>query len=67
MIPHTERNIDHISEYHTRLIADLVTGKLDVRQAAAGLPDEGEELEAGDDLDADSGELDDVDGVEDAA
>ena len=27
-------------EYRTRLLADVATGKLDVRQAAAGLPDE---------------------------
>ena len=26
-------------EYRTRLIADVVTGKLDVREAAAGLPE----------------------------
>ena len=32
-------------EYHTRLIADVVTGKLDVREAAARLPDEPEESE----------------------
>ncbi|MFZ1596164.1 MAG: hypothetical protein WBE17_05515, partial [Anaerolineae bacterium] len=33
-------------EYRTRLIADVVTGKLDVRAAAQGLPEEGEGLEA---------------------
>jgi hypothetical protein len=27
-----------MDEYRTRLIADVVTGKLDVREAAAGLP-----------------------------
>ena len=32
-------------EYGTRLIADVVTGKLDVREAAARLPDEADELE----------------------
>ena len=26
-------------EYHARLIADVVTGKLDVREAAAALPE----------------------------
>ena len=36
------RQIDLIEEYRTRLIADVVTGKLDVREAAAGLGDEGE-------------------------
>ena len=34
-----EREIALIREYRTRLIADVVTGKLDVRQAAAALPD----------------------------
>ena len=28
-----------MNEYRTRLIADVVTGKLDVREAAAGLPE----------------------------
>lgn len=40
IIKRTEREIDLLREYRTRLIADVVTGKLDVRQAAAGLPDE---------------------------
>jgi type I restriction enzyme S subunit len=34
-----------LREYRTRLIADAVTGKLDVREAAASLPDEAEESE----------------------
>jgi type I restriction enzyme, S subunit len=34
-----EREIDLIREYRTRLIADVVTGQLDVREAAASLPD----------------------------
>jgi len=37
------RGIDLLREYRTRLIADVVTGKLDVRDAAAHLPDEPEE------------------------
>ena len=40
------------SEYRTRLIADVVTGKLDVREAAARLPDEVEEPEPLDETDA---------------
>ena len=32
--------IDLVQEYRTRLIADVVTGKLDVREAAAELPEE---------------------------
>ena len=37
------REIDLLREYRTRLIADVVTGNLDVRDAAAHLPDEPEE------------------------
>ena len=35
----TLRQIELIHEYRTRLIADVVTGKLDVREAAAELPE----------------------------
>ena len=35
-----EREIELLREYRTRLVADVVTGKLDVREAAARLPDE---------------------------
>ena len=35
-----ERQIDLLREYRTRLISDVVTGKLDVRDAAAALPEE---------------------------
>ena len=34
----TEQSIKLIRQYRTRLIADVVTGKLDVREAAADLP-----------------------------
>jgi len=37
-IARTEREIALMQEYRTRLTADLVTGKLDVREAAALLP-----------------------------
>jgi type I restriction enzyme S subunit len=40
-----ERQIVSVREYRTRLIADVVTGKLDVREAAGNLP---EKPEAGD-------------------
>ena len=33
------QQIDFLNEYRTRLIADVVTGKLDVREAAAALPE----------------------------
>ena len=42
-IGRARRQIDLLREYRTRLIADVVTGKLDVREAAARLPDEVEE------------------------
>ena len=45
----TRREIDLLHEYRTRLIADVVTGKLDVRDAAAALP-EADPLAAEDDL-----------------
>ena len=53
-IARARRQIELLQEYHTRLIADVVTGKLDVREAAARLPAEagdrvsreGEALEA---------------------
>jgi type I restriction enzyme, S subunit len=44
-IDRTEREISLIQEYRTRLTADIVTGKLDVREAAAKLPEEIEEPE----------------------
>lgn len=45
-----EREISLLHEYRTRMIADVVTGKLDVREAAAQLPEEVEPLEAADAL-----------------
>jgi len=39
-ISRLEREIDLLREYRTRLVADVVTGKLDVREAAVRLPDE---------------------------
>ena len=50
IIKETEKNINNavkgvqtelslLREYRTRLIADVVTGKLDVREAAAALPE----------------------------
>lgn len=42
-IAENQREINLLREYHTRLIADVVTGKLDVREAAASLPEEAEE------------------------
>jgi len=39
-ISRLEREIELLREYRTRLVADLVTGKLDVREAATRLPQE---------------------------
>lgn len=44
-IDRANREISLLLEYRTRLIADVVTGKLDVREAAARLPEEADETE----------------------
>jgi type I restriction enzyme, S subunit len=63
--------ISLLREYRTRLIADVVTGKLDVREAAACLPDEFEEPEPLDEADTltdtDEDEADDLDGAPEEA
>jgi len=46
-----DREIALLREYRTRLTADVVTGKLDVREAAAQLPDEAPLDQAVDDAD----------------
>lgn len=60
-----EREIALLREYRTRLIADVVTGKLDVREAAARLPDEADEPERLDEAenlpDGDEATTDDLD------
>ena len=38
-VARAKHEIDLLTEYRTRLIADVVTGKLDVREAAAALPE----------------------------
>lgn len=63
-IDRARREINLLREYRTRLIADVVTGKLDVREAAARLPDEAEEPEPPDEIEAE-GDADDA-GVGDA-
>jgi type I restriction enzyme S subunit len=70
-----QREIALLCEYRTRLVADVVTGKLDVRGAAASLPEEPETEEqepleedaaAEAEAEEDAGE-DDPEGVEEAA
>jgi type I restriction enzyme S subunit len=62
-IEKAQQEIALLREYRTRMIADVVTGRLDVREAAAGLPDEAlEEEYASDEMDEDleagEGEID---------
>ena len=52
-ISRLEREIDLLREYRTRLVADVVTGKLDARDAAARLPVETPIDMADDDADPD--------------
>jgi type I restriction enzyme S subunit len=47
-ISRLEREIELLREYRTRLVADVVTGKLDVREAAARLPEEAGEVDLSD-------------------
>ena len=51
----TSREIDLMKEYRTRLIADVVTGKLDVREAAFKLPETPDELSISDKPELQSG------------
>ena len=66
-----EGGISLLREYRTRLIADVVTGKLDVREAAARLPDEANEPEplheAEAETDAEEVAADDLDGLPEEA
>jgi type I restriction enzyme S subunit len=58
-----EREITLLREYRTRLVADVVTGKLDVREAALSLPEEDVVLAAEDAVDeAEEPELEEVEG-----
>ena len=49
-ITRTEREITLLREYKTRLTADVVTGKLDVREAARRLPEDSGEPDTLDDI-----------------
>jgi type I restriction enzyme, S subunit len=62
-ISRLEREIELLREYRTRLVADVVTGKLDVREAAARLPDEPSHDTGLDDVDPDT----DADSVDEEA
>ncbi len=66
-ISRLNREIDLLREYRTRLVADVVTGKLDVRAAAAALPqDDAESALEADALDAGDPGDEGLDGEEEA-
>ena len=62
-ISRLEREIELLREYRTRLVADVVTGKLDVREAAAQLPVEAEcaSADTTEDMDDDTDESEPTD------
>lgn len=60
-ISRLEREISLLREYRTRLVADVVTGKLDVREAARSLPEDKEESVAESEPDIDEAEDLDID------
>jgi type I restriction enzyme S subunit len=62
-ISRLEREIELFGEYRTRLVADVVTGKLDVQAAARRLPDEAPPETAVDDTD----EIDATESTDDEA
>ena len=71
-VARARRQMELVQEYRTRLIADVVTGKLDVRKAAAQLPGEADDQdpigESGPLADGLPGDLYDIDeSVEDSA
>ncbi len=64
-ISRTQREIALIRQYQTRLVTDVITGQLDVREAAAKLPEEpreedGELLEKTSEKEGESGEFEDM-------
>jgi restriction endonuclease S subunit len=64
-ITRAQREIDLIREYHTRLIVDVVTGKLDVRGVALPVLDKieaKEDWEASEDAHVD--EIEEIEGVD---
>ena len=59
IIKRQQRELHLIAEYRTRLIADVVTGRLDVREAAGALPKEPNGLDA---VEGDRAEAEGMDG-----
>jgi len=70
-IHRVHQEIALLREYRTRLIADVVTGKLDVREAASLLPDEPDEPELADEaeapLETEESQADDLDAIPEEA
>ena len=67
IIDTANREVALFQEYRTRLIGDVVTGKLDVRAAAAALPEpseEAEDLEAADRAEDDAERADEIEAEE---
>jgi type I restriction enzyme S subunit len=61
----SRRAIDLLKEYRTRLISDVVTGKVDVREVAALLPDEPDDEPVEEpDADDEALDLDELEGAE---
>ena len=58
-IGRVQREINLVREYRARLIVDVVTGKLDVREASANLPEEPEETEELEEAESADGEFED--------
>jgi type I restriction enzyme S subunit len=69
VITKAHHELSLLREYRTRLIADVVTGKLDVREAAARLPKKTDDMEgAEEEVDVeDEGEMPEGEDLEDVA
>lgn len=63
-ISRLDREIDFLREYRTRLVADVVTGKLDVRAAAARLPQVAEPVDSEPDVLVEDEEAEDLNEIE---
>jgi len=67
-ITRLEREIELLREYRTRLVAEVVTGKLDVREAAGRLPEEASGSDKSDKSDeSDESDLSDLSDLSDGA
>ena len=63
-ISRLDREIDFLREYRTRLVADVVTGKLDVRAAAARSPQVAEPVDSEPDVLVEDEEAEDLNEIE---